>query len=364
MALESQRVVTDDPVRAQWQLISRFTYPANVHRYRADHDLPEVGQAVGEYISGCFRQASAYYASASVAPLDISPLLLYYGTTNLLAGACALVEGSKPLIRNHGMRLIPPDTFHGIGEYTVLPLNPTDGALQVFANTFAEGRHFTNGSTWRLSELLGSVPDLRRDFLLSYPEGHAYTIPVEEVRTPDLTFDRFPREELQYLPQDGAHLPEIAGYTAAYLPPHMTKDFVILFRKPHRAEIGCRSIAGEKYLELPHEKSGQWLQPSQLMAMFMALYAVATLSRYSPEMWHPFVRTDATGERHVIEHLISTGERYIPNLVLNRIEGREIQFRFSLYSPTDAPVPMSRAEVEQVAEESVKNVLRRGNVDV
>jgi hypothetical protein len=62
------------------------------------------------------------------------------------------------------------------------------------------------------------------------------------------------------------------------------------------------------------------------MVLLMSLYALGYISRYRPELWNPFVRNDATGERMVVERLLSIALRYTPNLVLNVIYNERLSF--------------------------------------
>jgi hypothetical protein len=58
----------------------------------------------------------------------------------------------------------------------------------------------------------------------------------------------------------------------------------------------------------------------------MGLFMLGYLSRYHPERWNPFVRSDNTGERLVVERYMAICARYLPNLVLNEIKLRRVQF--------------------------------------
>ena len=85
---------TETPELEQWRLLGQFRYAPNIRRYLAEHGLIPAFHGIEDYVCGSIGQAEAYYQAARVAPLDISPLLLYYGTTSLLAGAAALGWGA------------------------------------------------------------------------------------------------------------------------------------------------------------------------------------------------------------------------------------------------------------------------------
>lgn len=58
----------------------------------------------------------------------------------------------------------------------------------------------------------------------------------------------------------------------------------------------------------------------------MGLYALGTLNRYNPERWHPFVQSDTTGERLLVERFLRISQRVIPNLALNAIYNCRVSF--------------------------------------
>ena len=87
-------------------------------------------------------------------------------------------------------------------------------------------------------------------------------------------------------------------------------------------------------MELPHLKNGKNLNPIQLIILFMGLFALGNISRYKPQIWNPFVRADIIGERLLVERFIAIAKRYIPNLVLNLIRKKRIEF----YHPTNSVI--------------------------
>src|SRR3990172_10936274 len=104
-------VESEDPIADQWQRLSRFEYPNNIKRHISARGQAEADPSTIEYVAGCFRQAQAYFSSARSSPLDISPLLLYYGATLLASGTLAALSAVIPPIDRHGLRLeLPQDS--------------------------------------------------------------------------------------------------------------------------------------------------------------------------------------------------------------------------------------------------------------
>ena len=71
----------------------QFTYEANIKRYLSKKGLTADEKTLNS-IAASFLQANEYYRSAKNANLQISPLLLYYGSTNLLYGMANLLKNT------------------------------------------------------------------------------------------------------------------------------------------------------------------------------------------------------------------------------------------------------------------------------
>jgi hypothetical protein len=330
------KIATDNPKAEQWKLLGQFAYPKNIARFLKERGVTANDETVN-FIAGCLQQSSAYFSASESAPLDISPLLLYYGATNLLSGVSAMLTNARPQTKHHGMQLYLPHVAHPrIGDFEVRPCRPLDGALQHFCNVFSDGCAITNGGSWTVKELLGSVPDLVHDFENCYEGDLSYCIPVKIMRGKkkdiEFVYERIAMPDLDKYPSPQDAIELIADLKNAYLTPrfNIPSESVPLYYKEPLKEIGTYSIFGKKYLRLVHLKNGQRLSPSQIILMFMGLYALGYLSRYYPESWNPFVRSDSTGERLVIEKYMDICRRYLPNLILNEIRQARIQFVYEV----------------------------------
>jgi len=336
--MDTVRIATEDPNAAQWQRLTRFAYPTNIRRYFESHDSQGVTDETVQFIAGCIRQAAAYSRAAEESPLDISPLLLYYLAVNLMAGACGLLVGHKPAITNHGMALRLPQNAHTrIADVVVAPIDPTSGSLQLFANSFSKRCTLVNGGSWTLEEILGSVPDLKLEYEYCYPNAPPYTIPIEIARRDDVLVERIQPSDLSRYPDVLSALALIPGLEDAYLTPQVGQqmDYVVLYRRMGGGDIGEYSIFGRKHLLLAHVKNGQHLTPNQVILMHMGLFALGHLSRYHPDVWNPFVTSDETGEKLVIEKFLTICHRFLPNLVLNELEEARIQFVHEIEATVD-----------------------------
>jgi len=325
--MEILKVSTEDPVSEQWGLLSRLTYPANIKQHLVSIGFPESQHSnnIVELIAGCMRQAQAYFNASSTAPLDISPLLLYYGATNLMMGALALSTNSYPSIHNHGMVLNTKKVFR-VADFVIQPKNPKDGALHLFSSFISGNLDLSSGGTWTMGEILGSIPDLKHEFESHYKDFIYYVVPLETIYTRQRQIERIHLAELgRYAdPEHGLKL--VQDLNKAYLQPQRKRDYIILNPKPNGMDIAEYSISGGRYLSLGHEKNGRLISPSQPLLLLMGMFVLCSLTRYHPEFWNQFVRSDITGERYVIERFMSIIYRHFPNLILNRIFNKQMIF--------------------------------------
>jgi len=325
-----EQIPAENPIFAQWQLLAQYTYTPNIERYLQNKGCPTFNEIDIEFISGSIRQAEAYFSAARTSPLDVSPLLTYYGASNLLFGSAFLLYGTHQRVDHHGIKLIRDSvrSANRIGESLIKPVNQSSGALHYLCTVFSDGCLLVNGDHWTLSEILGSIPELKHDFEACYSDLSPFTIPVEIVKKRKKPFERVRKSELLRFSDIDELVSRIPGYSSNYLRPlwQGDGDFVIMYRKLDSSDVGVYSTYGQKFLQIAHAKNGNMLVPSQLILFFMGLYALGTLNRYYPERWNSFAQRDGTGERLLVEKFLGVCQRAIPNLVLNEIYGKQVRF--------------------------------------
>jgi hypothetical protein len=328
-----RRVVTENAEVEQWRLLSRLAYSQNIRTYRDARGEPPMLPEDEEYVGGCLRQAQAYFEAAASAPIDISPLLLYYGAVSLLGAGAALVTGSAPTILNHGMRLEPPADVAQLGDVRLRASSSPHGGLQAFSDVYSAGCRFGAAEEWSLREVLGSVPDLKLDAEICYGLGSTYAVPIEVVRSGDRVAERVLTADLGQRSVDEA-LGLIVGLQQSYLSPQPSPDrqSLMLHRRIGSDPLGTRSLSGQRYLQLAHVKQSAQVSPSMEVLLHMGLFVLGTISRYHPSLWNPFVRSDDTGEMLIIERFLSVSRRLLPNLVLDAIHDE----RYVFVQPTPA----------------------------
>jgi hypothetical protein len=309
---------TETPETEQWRQLRQFRYSPNVRRYLAERALQPSSEGIEDYVSGSIGQAEAYFNAAKAAPLDISPLLLYYGTTSLLSGAAALMRGYPLPIDNHGMAISAPPRGVRMSDVDVVLRNTRGSAIKEIATVYGDPQQLPGQSKWNVGELLASLPDLKDDVRLCIPDVPPFALRIDTIRKNSIMIERIPNGEFG-TSSITTTLSRVAGLSSAYLRPQAIAGAIVLYRKVNGATIGTESLSGQKVLLVGHDKGGALCTPGQTMTLLMSLFAFGSVSRYNPTLWHPFAQTDATGERLLVERFLALVIRWLPNLVLSAI---------------------------------------------
>ncbi len=332
--MPAHRILTEDPQREQWLLLSPFMYPSNVRRYISERGAALApDDPVADYVAGSLAQAQEYYVASQRASLNTSPLLLYYGLTNLLVGCLGLRLGTKPRIFRHGLRLVGATAVTCVGDLRMRACDPHAGAASQIEAELGKGAQLTQLGDWTLREVFASVPDIRETFLRCYDTAQPTTLPVEVVEVEALgpsgmtyLLERIERTAFDRFPSVHAALDRVVGFESAYLLAQSSGKYVILNRPLDANDIGIYSIMGNKHLLVSRLHGVQSTLIGELTVFLLGLFALADISRYRPHLWHPFVSADETGERLLVEHFLDVAHRLTPNLVLNVLQEKRLQF--------------------------------------
>ena len=359
-------IYSENPEQDIWRELLQFTYEANIIRWKKLDGCSEDDEIV-QCISGSFLQANEYYKAATDANLQIAPLLLYYGTTNLLYGMSCLISGSKAVVENHGMKLKLPEKMEFIADAGVHFLSPKDGGVHVAARAMGFEEDLTVFGDWALKEFFDSLAEIRRDYNRCYGVLCGKTLMLDVFHTPDgdvqkiyyTAEDRQETERLIYM---------VDNFEKNYLPVTCGQDnetereYFILRKKLNGKDITEISYSGQPYLRAAHEKNGKCITLPTLLNMYIALFILASLCRYHPAVWNPFVRKDTTGERLLIEKFLYYARRMIPEIVLKQILNRDLQYVSRRYQPRDTIRHVGEHEIQELVKKEVRRQSNHGAV--
>lgn len=356
-------IFSENPEKDLWRELLQFTYDANIERYLSKKGY-EADPATLHCIAGSFLQANEYYKAAKNTNLHISPLLLYYGSTNLLYGMANLLSGNINKINNHGMRIIIPNQMDSIGDTEIRFLNPQDGGVHVFAKAMGVATDLIGSGDWKLKEFLASVAEIRSDFLHCYEKQTACTIMLDVFNTPDGKVEKiyFSEENKDNLVE---LLEKVEGFNKSYLraiaakDPKTGKEYFVLRHKLTGEDISKQSYSGQPYLQAGYIKNGKLLTMPTLLNIYISLFTLSSLCRYHPEHWSPFVLKDITGEKLLIEKFMFYARRLVPNYVLNRLLSTSIHYSSSRYEANETIKLVGEHQVEEMVERKVRKELER-----
>lgn len=353
--MREEKIFTENPEDDLWRELLQYSYKANVVRYLKEHSLPQEDDTIN-CIIGSFLQAYEYYKASKNVNLQISPLLLYYGTTNLLFGMTTLLNGTIPEIQNHGMKPNSSTIKSYIADTSVSFLDPKFGGIHCFTKAFGYEEDLTKLGTWQLKDFLSSIAELNSDYQKCYSEQYGNTIMVDVFETPTGEIERI------YCSEDEISdiitvLNRVVGFEKSYLKLQTghdrtsNSDYLILRRKMNSINIKNMSFSGQPYLQAGIEKQGHIVTIPNLFNMYISLFIMSSLCRYHPECWGPFVLNDETGERLLFEKLMYFSHRMIPNIILDKLYGNKRIYVTQKYMPKET--------IKHVGEHEVKELIKQ-----
>lgn len=359
-------IFSENPEKDLWRELLQFTYEANIKRYLAKKGF-EIDEDTINCISGSFLQGNEYYKATKDANLQISPLLLYYGSTNLLYGMANLLSGSINKISNHGMKIFIPDQMDFIADTQIRFLSPVDGGVHVVARALGFTSDLTGFGDWKLREFLDSIAEISADFIQCYDEQVGCIAMLDIFNTPDgkvekIYFSEDNKEHLITL------LKNVEEFDKSYLRVTTAKEYetgkeyFVLRHKLTGRDISEQSYSGQPYLRACHNKNSQKVTIPTILNMYISLFALASLCRYFPERWSPFVLKDTTGEKLLIEKFMYYARRLIPNYALNMLLESNVQYSSNRYTATDTIKLVGEHQVQEIVERRVKNELEKQQI--
>ena len=359
-------VYTENPEDELWKKLLQYTYRARVQKYFSDNaiDIKEPKDSLCEIVIGSLLQAHEYYYLSKTATLYTSPLLLYYGTINLLLGASTLFSGEKLRIDNHGMKLIPVMDSYDIGSAKIHFVSPENGGVHVFQQKLEkQNLSLVDLEDLSIKEILLSIPEINLEAVQCYGTDENYCIPLDTLFTEDGMLERayFQNKSDECIKELFSRVP---GFSQSYLTPSIIKKedvtVAVLRHKYLGDPINYTSITGQSYLTISHTNKGNSVVLPQWIYMYVALYGMASLCRYYPQVWNPFIRLDEKGEKLLVEKFIDTARRLLPNIILSMIEKCAYSFESKKYEPDNQIKVLGEHEIKDLIQaEIIRKEARR-----
>ena len=217
----------------------------------------------------------------------------------------------------------------------------------------------TGFGDWKLEEFLDSIAEISSDFIQCYAEKASCIATLDAFNTPDGKLEKiyFSEETKGRLI---ALLSNVDGFDKSYLrlteaQDHDTgKKYFILRHKLTGKNISELSFSGQPYLRAGHNKNNRLVTVPTVINMYVSLFVLASLCRYYPERWSPFVLKDTTGEKLLLEKFLYYARRMIPNIVLNKIVDDQVQYTSSKYVETNTIKLVGEHQVQEIVERKIR----------
>lgn len=356
MDAEVKKIYAENPEAEQWELLLHYSYPQNIEKYFKKNGIEKPETALVESISGSILQAKEYFDVYERATLQISPLLLYYGVSNLYYGISNLLTGKVNKVDNHGMKIVRKE-YSRIGDIEIIPYNPKAGALSLFNSIYSGNEDLPSFGLWTVAELFSSIPDLFDDFN-SFYNDQPHVIPLEIIKEPKAYFERINPSDVAKYNDLNDLIKCVEKYDTTYLNPQYGPQmkYIILRPKLYTRDIGVYSMSGRKYLQVAFNKKGRLINPSLEIKIFMALFALSYICRYTPELWNPFVRNDATGEKLFVEKVLYISKRFVPNLIINRLFNKRVYFVTGQQGLIDRSDIITKQDITSIVQDEMMKI--------
>lgn len=356
--MKLKRIYSEQPEVEIWENLLKYTYPENIKKYFSKNHNSQPSDDLINIISGSLSQAYEYFSLSRKSSLQVSPLLIYYGSTNLIHGTLCLVYGKLLKIRNHGMKLRKLSGIDRIGDVTLNINDNKTGGLSIFVNEYNPYKQeFSSNIEWSFEEIAGSIVELSNDFSDLYGQENIHAIPIKEIILDNevqyrVNLDIFNETQVTTL------LKSIPGFSRSYFPFEKNRNNELIIRKKiHGQKLHEVTTMGESFFLAGYTKDGKQISFPYFSLFLMLLFMLGMLCRYNPEFWNPFVERDNSGERNFVEKLIRVSRRQLPNLMLDLLTGEKNMYNMHFDLNEDKRKNLSEKDIRELIEEELN--LRR-----
>jgi len=354
-------IYSEKPFDDIWLRLLRFTSHGNLAQHRPRNSGAALDAEGSAEVSASCQQAHEYFRAALSATLATAPLQLYYGMASLLKAATILVNGACGDIGHHGMTAAEIPSGGKIGDVSLVVHAMKAGGLLEYAGTLQPGNRLGGKQSWSLAELLGSVPDLFDEHAAAYGGSElGHCVPIERVLQSDSKIaDRI---DLTRVPDLENLIPKIEHFSERYLTPQHPAGSPFMILRPRlnvALDITETALSGRRFLLVGHTKEGRLVTLTPVVAMFMGMFILGTLSRYHARRWSSFLDDTQDDERHLVEMSIRMCIRTFPNMALDFIVGRKHVFTGLRFQDTDLREYAVTNDVKEIVSKEVEGVFHR-----
>ena len=364
MVIEMAKTIiyTENPETEMWRKLLQFSYKSQIESFFRKREIQPTGpiDELSEIVSSSLLQAKDYFDLSTKSSLYTSPLLLYYGSINLINAVYTLLNGKKSNIQNHGLR-VDLKNIKNIGDNSIHFFGEQTGGLSAFSSFFEPDLNFQELGDWTIKEMLLSCPDVFDEALNCYQGEEPYCYRIDKALGENGTFRRIvfankTKEQVNDI------FDSIPNYNQNYIKPQLDENdgfIVAIINKKYLADdIEIESIYGQPFFQRGHTRQNKSLVLPQWIYYYSILYGLSFLCRYKPDVWSPFVRLDQSGEKLLIEKFLDCTRRIIPNHFLSILLEKNIIFENKRFQPRSIVKTLNEHEIKEIIK---REIVRNGN---
>ncbi|MBU8908389.1 YaaC family protein [Desertibacillus haloalkaliphilus] len=304
-----------------WQPITKYQSATLTQRFLSDcYRKGELKDAETLSYENCYsfiyhlEHGEKYYIQASKAPLELRPILLFYGMIQLLK-ACILTvdphypENSQVLAHGVSSRKRKKSNYEFLNDEVRLQKN---GLLSHFYDKMFHMKHL-EGEKYKMEVLLKQVPELHPLFACIYKKPISYRLQKTEESDFKVTAKLLDDFNLgvsswgRFLnTRTRTHLNE----------PYENNGYVVIpFEKPLN-RLDCapflRSHSGNYYLLRIRD---DYLTLPEIVVHYLLLYNLSMICRYETEWWGDLFHNYSSTDFPFIKQFLMVTETKIPSLL-------------------------------------------------
>lgn len=315
---------TENPLVEIWKYLRLFEsehysrqFLKEKHHDIADDEL----DVLTATFSSNVKQAHEYYSAASSVSILTSPLLYYYGMMCLVNVLWVSLNKTDKIKKSHGLwsDSDDSDTLLLSNEYVKIHNQGSFPALHACFSDYP----IEKNTKICIKDVLSVIPDLKTLYEKTY-RGNSRTFKlIKNFDTLDFyLYDRsifhdiskgyndfFNQHNITFIPTFDGEFNSVYLKTSALIDYPLQKD-----------------ITKDIYFTLPVEVEDELCAIPEASAHFIVMHCLGMLVIYEPEKWLEIMGGKLSSEINLIKWFIDISKRKFPNMILNGLLSKEVQF--------------------------------------
>lgn len=319
-----EQIRTEKPLEELWLQLRLFESECYSRQFLKEkyHDITdeELTKLLATLTSN-IKQAHEYYSAASSVSILTSPLLYYYGMMCLINVLWASLNKTKEIGSSHGLWSKPDGLDHLLSNECVTTFKK--GLFPALHACFSD-YSIKKNTKFHIKDILSVIPELKTLYEKIYNESSR----LFKLKRNDfhLIFDQNDYHYFQdFLKnhQNDFFQQYNVGFFSNFFDEIVGMDYDNndLFEYPLQ-----KSINEDIYFTLPIEADNTLYAIPEASAHFMVMFCLGMLVRYEPEKWLQILSGKLSSEINLINWFIEISKRKFPNMILNGLLSKEVQF--------------------------------------